>query len=131
MLGLRAGRRRDRGCITPHLDHIIGGHELPWRAFAGDVTLEGGLFPTPETAESVNNCFVGNSFTSATFPANIEQTWGCRSKTTPNPGGEPFAYILELRAEAQARPQKDQPAPPEQPTMPKPCNGVPKNILCG
>jgi hypothetical protein len=100
-------------------------------AFAGDVTLEGGLFPTPEAAESVNNCLVGNSFTSATFPTNIEQTWGCRNKTTPNPGGAPFAYILELSAEAQARPQMGQPEPPEQPTMPKPCNGVPKNILCG
>jgi hypothetical protein len=100
-------------------------------AFAGDVTLEGGLFPTPETAASVNNCLVGNSFTSATFPTNIEQGWRCRRKTTPNPGGAPFAYILELSAEAQARPQMDQPAPPEQPTMPKPCNGVPKNVLCG
>ena len=99
--------------------------------FAGDVTLEGGLFPSPETAESTNNCFVGNSFTAATFPTNIEQGWGCRNKTTPNPGGQPFAYILELSAEAQARPQMGQPAPPEQPTMPKPCSGVPKNALCG
>jgi hypothetical protein len=100
-------------------------------ALAGDVTLEGGLFPSPETAESTNNCFVGNSFTAATFPTNIEQGWGCRNKTTPNPGGEPFGYILELSAEAQGRVMQDQPAPPEQPTMPKPCNAVPKNILCG
>jgi hypothetical protein len=99
-------------------------------AFAGDVTLEGGLFPTEETAESVNNCAVGNSFTSTTFPANIEGTWGCKNKTTPNPGGDPFFYILELSAESQARTQEDQPAPPPQPTMPKPCNGVPKNPLC-
>jgi hypothetical protein len=98
--------------------------------FAGDVTLEGGVFNTPETGGSVNNCLVGNSFTSATFPANIEEGWGCKNKTTPNPGGEPFAYILELSAEAQARPQMGQPAPPEQPTMPHPCNGVPKNPLC-
>jgi hypothetical protein len=100
-------------------------------SFAGDVTLEGGLFPSPETAQSTNNCLVGNSFTSSTFPANIEQTWGCRNRTTPNPGGEPFAYILELSAEAQARTQQGQSAPPEQPTMPKPCKGVPKNVLCG
>ena len=99
-------------------------------AFAGDVTLEGGLFPTPETAESVNDCLVGNSFTSATFPVNIEGEWGCKNKTTPNPGGDPFLYILELSAQSQARTQEGQPAPPSQPTMPKPCNGVPKNPLC-
>jgi hypothetical protein len=99
--------------------------------FAGDVTLEGGMFPTEETAQSTNNCLVGNSFTSATFPANIEQTWGCSKKTTPNPGVEPFVYIKTLSLEAEGHPQEGQPAPPEQPTMPKPCKGVPKNILCG
>jgi hypothetical protein len=106
------------------------GNGTSGQEFAGDVTLEGGLFPTPETAESTNNCLVGNSFTSATFPKNIEEGWGCKNKTTPNPGGEPFSYILALSAQAQARAQQGQPAPPEQPTMPKPCNGVPKNPLC-
>src|SRR5438270_6062180 len=99
-------------------------------AFAGDVTLEGGVFPTPETAASLNNCAIGNSFTSATFPANIQQGWGCQNKTTPNPGGEPFGYILQLSAEAQARTQEGQAAPPAQPTMPSPCAGVPRNVLC-
>jgi hypothetical protein len=94
-------------------------------SFAGDVTLEGGVF-----GESVNNCLVGNSFTSATFPENIEGAWGCQNKTTPSPGGEAFEYILELSAQAQARTQEGQPAPPAQPTMPSPCAGVPKNVLC-
>ncbi len=100
------------------------------QAFAGDVTLEGGVFPTPELAASVNNCLSENSFTNVTFPANIQKGWGCQNKTTPNPGGEPFEYILILSAEAQAREQKDQPAPPAQPTMPDPCNEVPNNRLC-
>jgi hypothetical protein len=98
--------------------------------FAGDVTLEGGMFPSPETAESVNNCAISNSFTSVTFPANIQKGWGCQNKTTPNPGTEPFGYILQLSAEAQVRTQEGQAAPPEQPTMPSPCAGVPKNALC-
>jgi hypothetical protein len=98
--------------------------------FAGDVTLEGGLFETPENGGSVNNCLSGNSFTAATFPENIQKGWGCQNKTTPNPGGEPFGYIVALSAEAQARTQENQPAPPEQPTMPSPCEGVPKNALC-
>jgi hypothetical protein len=93
--------------------------------FAGDVTLEGGVF-----GESVNNCLSGNSFTAATFPENIQAGWGCQNKTTPSPGGEPFAYIVGLSAEAQVRKQEGQPAPPDQPTMPSPCSGVPKNALC-
>jgi hypothetical protein len=94
--------------------------------YAGDVTLEGGVFG----GQSTNNCASGNSFTAATFPANIEQGWGCQNRTTPNPGGEPFEYILILSAEAQARTKEGQPAPPAQPTMPSPCSGVPKNALC-
>ena len=88
------------------------------------------MFNTPESGESVNNCLVGNHFTSATFPEGIESGWGCQHKTTPSPGGEPFEYILELSAQAQARTQEGQPAPPAQPTMPSPCAGVPKNPLC-
>jgi hypothetical protein len=98
--------------------------------FAGDITLEGGLFPTPELAASVNNCVSGNNLSAPTFPANIQQGWGCQNKTTPNPGGDPFTYILELSAEAQARSQEGQNAPPAQPTMPNPCKGVPRNALC-
>jgi hypothetical protein len=99
-------------------------------AFAGDITLEGGLFPTPETAASVNNCVLGNHLSGATFPANIEQGWSCKHATTPNPGGEPIEYIFGLSAESQLRTQEGQPAPPAQPTMPEPCRGVPRNALC-
>jgi hypothetical protein len=99
-------------------------------SFAGDVTLEGGLFPTPELARSTNNCLTGNQFSAATFPANIQKGWGCDNKTTPNPGGDPFEYILTLSAEAQARTQEPQPAPEAQPTMKSACAGVPKNALC-
>ena len=88
------------------------------------------MFETPENGGSVNNCLSGNSFTAATFPENIQKGWGCQNKTTPNPGGEPFGYIVTLSAEAQVRTQENQPAPPEQPTMPSPCEGVPQNALC-
>jgi hypothetical protein len=94
--------------------------------FAGDVTLEGGVF-----GESLNNCLSGNSFTAATFPANIQKGWGCQNKTTPSPGGEAFEYIVGLSVYSQlARTQEGQPPPPAQPTMPSPCGGVPKNALC-
>jgi hypothetical protein len=96
--------------------------------FAGDVTLEGGFFP-PE--ESVNNCVSGNSFSAATFPAEIEVGWSCGKRTTPNPGGDPFFYIVGLSTQAQARTQEGQPAPPAERTMPNPCSGVPRNVLCG
>ena len=96
--------------------------------FAGDVTLEGGAFGEPP--ESTNNCVAKNDFTGATFPANIEEGWSCKNKTTPNPGTEPFTYILELSAQSQARTSVPQPVPPAQATMPKPCKGVPKNPLC-
>ncbi len=99
-------------------------------AFAGDITLEGGLFPTPELAESTNNCVSGNNLHAATFPADIQQVWGCNNLTTPNPGADPFEYIQELSAQSSLRTQEPQPAPPAQPTMPNPCKGVPKNALC-
>jgi len=96
--------------------------------FAGDVTLEGGAFGEPP--ESTNNCAEKNEFTNATFPVNIEGGWSCKNKTTPNPGTEPFTYIVELSIQSQARTSVPQPAPPAQPTMPTPCEGVPKNPLC-
>ena len=99
-------------------------------AFSGDVTLEGGLYPTPELARSVNNCLIGNKFTAPTHPAQIQRGWGCQNETTPNPGFESFEYILGLSAESAARTQEGQPAPPPQPTMQQPCAGVPKNALC-
>lgn len=107
-------------------------------AFTGDVTLLGGfseIFGYPES-HSVNNCVSGNRFADATFPADIEGTWGCQNKTTPSPGGglPAVEYLVGLQLEAdairEAAPPVGQPAPPPQPTMPDPCKGVPKNPLC-
>ena len=102
-------------------------------AFTGDVTLAGGFFPF---SESTNNCVSGNLFTSATFPAKIQGTWGCQNATTPNPGGGEAAigYLVTLpteAAEARAKtPPVGQPVPPAQPSMPNACEGVPRNPLC-
>ncbi len=94
---------------------------------AADITLAGGLFGTQQ---SVNNCATGNTF-STSVPADIEGTWGCQNRTTPNPGVGPLTYILALQAASQNRTSVPQPAPPAQPSMPNPCKGVPKNPLCG
>ena len=92
--------------------------------FAGDVMLAGGLFGTQT---STNNCLSGNSFTAAVYPAEIEKTWGCQNKTTPNPvlGLEGVGYLLYLQELSLGRTSVAQPAPPAQPTMPNPCAGVP------
>jgi hypothetical protein len=93
------------------------------------------LFGEAPKSTSVNNCVSGNSFADQTFPANIEGTWGCQNKTTPTPGGAQGAaeYLLTLQGESKALKEKftmPQEAPPAQPTMPEPCEGVPKNPLC-
>jgi hypothetical protein len=112
--------------------------ELSGSPFTGDLALLSNyaeLFGGPE-AQSVNNCVSDNSFAGATFPAEIEGTWGCQNKTTPNPGGGEAAaiYLLTLIGEAdylrELSPPVGQPAPPPQPTMPDPCEDVPKNPLC-
>ena len=96
------------------------------------------LFGGPES-QSVNNCVSGNALPDGSFPASIEGTWGCKNKTTPVPGfggfgpeelPESVEYLLQLKAEAEARSPKAQPPPPFQPTMPNPCQGVPRNPLC-
>jgi hypothetical protein len=103
--------------------------------FTGDVTLGSGaneIFLGIES-QSKNNCLSGNAFTDATFPANIQGTWGCQNSTTPNPGGAPAIYeYIEAAAEEAAKlrkPEKQTP-PPAQPTKPNPCEGVPRNPLC-
>jgi hypothetical protein len=114
------------------------GFNVPGNQFAGDVALMSdfaGLFGEAPESTSFNNCASGNSFADATFPANIEGTWGCQHKTTPKPGGggEAANYLLERQGEIKAIKEtqtKEQPAPPEQPTMPNPCEGIPKNPLC-
>jgi hypothetical protein len=93
---------------------------------SADITLLGGLFGTQT---SVNNCLSSNRLLTSS-PANIQDTWGCRHSTTPNPGGAALAFVLTKQAESQNRTSVPQPAPPPQPSMPKPCKGVPKNPLC-
>jgi hypothetical protein len=103
--------------------------------FTGDVTLVSGaneLF-LGVPSHSMNNCLSGNAFTGATTPANIQATWGCQHNTTPNPGGGLAAYEYVEHAAIEAAKKRvptPQPAPPAQPTMPNPCQGVPKNPLC-
>jgi hypothetical protein len=96
------------------------------RAGGADIGLEGGA---TGSMQSVNNCFAGNTFTTSN-PANIEGTWGCQNATTPNGGTALLGPILTLLAESQHRHSVPQPAPPRQPTMPRPCRGVPRNPLC-
>ena len=93
--------------------------------FAGDLMMAGGLFGTKT---STQNCVSGNTFTDATYPANIEETWGCQNKTTPNPelGIAGVQYLLALQEVSQKRTAEPQVAPPAQPTMPNPCEGVPQ-----
>ena len=93
---------------------------------AADITLVGGLFGTQQ---SVNNCASDNTL-STSVPPDIQGTWGCKNRTTPNPGAAALAYVLNLQAASQARTSVPQPAPPAQPTMPNPCAGVPSNPLC-
>jgi hypothetical protein len=110
-------------------DNKFSGNGTLAYPYVGDVAFEGGLFGS---STSVNNCVSGNTFADATYPADIEGTWGCQNKTTPNPGGGlPFLeYLLALQGESEARTAVAQPAPPEQPTMPNPCREVPKDPLC-
>jgi hypothetical protein len=104
--------------------------------FTGDVTLASGAIEAflGEESQSKNNCVSNNVFTGATFPAKIQGTWGCQNATTPNPGGVfegVYQYIEAAQEEAAAlRKPVGQPVPPPQPTMPKPCQGVPTNPLC-
>jgi hypothetical protein len=92
-----------------------------------DIGLEGGVFGTQK---SVNNCFSGNTFATSS-PSEIERTWGCQNATTPNGGVSLFGEILTLIQQSGGRHPRPQPAPHRQPTMPKPCRGVPRNPLCG
>ncbi len=113
-------------------------------ALAGDVTMLSGSgewldenfgFTYPPAA-SVDNCLSANHFSDATYPANIERTWGCKHATTPNPGGGALGvgYLIGLIEEAATikaeHPPVPQPAPSAQPTMPNPCAGVPRDPLC-
>jgi hypothetical protein len=96
------------------------------RSGGADVGLEGGLFGAQK---SVNNCLSGNVLSSS-IPADLEGTWGCQNATTPNPGGALLTELLQLQSESSNRHAVGQPPPPPQPTMPRPCRGVPRNPLC-
>jgi hypothetical protein len=91
-----------------------------------DIGLEGGVFGAQN---SVNNCFAGNAFATS-IPSGIEGTWGCQNATTPNGGPGLLNEVLALIGQSGARHSRPQPAPHRQPTMPKPCRGVPRNPLC-
>jgi hypothetical protein len=111
-------------------DNTFSGNGYLGGDFAGDVAMEGGIFGSEE---STNNCLSGNLFADATYPADIEGTWGCQNKTTPNPGGGGrfLGYLLALEAESEHRPIIEAVGPPPpQETMPNPCKGVPNNPLC-
>ena len=113
-------------------------------AFAGDIAMLSGAGEWLDEnfgfeygpAASVNNCLQANHLSDAVYPANGERTWNCSNKTTPDVGGGEAGvfYLLGLIEEADTiraeHPPVGQPAPPPQPTMPKPCSGVPKNPLC-
>jgi len=112
-------------------DNVFSGNGIGGGAggtFAGDIMLFGGLF----RPHSTMNCVSGNTFTAATWPAEIEGEWGCQNKTTPNPAlGIPgVEYIVGLQTEAIERTPVAQPDPPAQETMPNPCEGVPADPLC-
>ena len=104
-------------------NRVVGNATEPGTA---DIGLAGGVFGTQS---SINNCFSGNMFATS-IPANIEGTWGCQNATTPNGGGELFSEIVKLIAQSGSRHPHPQPAPHRQPTMPRPCRGVPRNPLC-
>ncbi len=132
---------KEKGCTSTIYFQLTGnrianntfeGNGTSGKQFAGDLMLQGGVFPY-KGHESTMNCVSGNSFTSAVFPANIEETWGCQNETTPPPRNGPAAlgYVEELSKESSTeREAKDQPAPAPQETMPEPCEGVPANPLC-
>jgi hypothetical protein len=97
------------------------------KEFASDITLQGGIYPYKKFTSN-DNCVSENSYTGVTFPANIEETWGCQNSTTPPPnnGLAAIGYIVILSEEsAILRKPAPAEAPPPQPTMPEVCKGVP------
>ena len=57
------------------------------------------MFGYPES-QSVNNCVSNNLLPDATFPPEIQGTWGCQNETTPSPGGGLAAveYLVGLQS---------------------------------
>ncbi len=94
-----------------------------------EIAFEGGLFGQKA---SVNNCFADN-VAKKTLPEDLS-LWSCAWETTPNAdsvtSGTILGILLKLQDENRKHVQKGQPAPPAQPTMPRPCRGAPRNPLC-
>jgi len=120
-------------------NNTFSGNGYAGGKYAGDILMQGGIFAGGRS-QSINNCVSGNTFTAATYPANIEGNntpatpgWGCQNSKTPNPenGFGAIEYLLELQTVSeQGRTPTGQPAPPAQPTMPNACEGVPSDPLC-
>jgi parallel beta-helix repeat protein len=93
-----------------------------------DVALEGGLFGA---MQSVGNCVSGNLIRRS-LPADL-RPWSCMLRTTPNPDATSsnavLRFVTKLETAGAHRPRA-QPPPPAQPTMPKPCAGIPPTPLC-
>jgi hypothetical protein len=94
-----------------------------------EIGMAGGLFGEKQ---SVNNCFVGNTYKTS-LPADLSP-WSCAYQTTPNPdpaaSGQILGSVVRMQTESMARKQAGQPAPARQPTMPDPCRGAPPSPLC-
>ncbi len=112
------------------VDNTFSGNGYVGGAYAGDIMM--GSSEIFGEAHSTNNCVEGNSYTAATYPENIETTWGCDKSTTPSPnlGYAGILYLVELQAISEGRTPEPQPAPPAQESMADPCEGVPTNPLC-
>jgi hypothetical protein len=93
------------------------------------IALEGGLFGA---RQSIDNCFSGNRY-ERSLPADLAPL-GCAHLTTPNPSRRVSLRILRivtaLHAVLLSHHSRAQPAPPQQQTMAKPCEGAPANPLC-
>jgi hypothetical protein len=111
----------------------LAGNRLERNTVSGsglaDIALEGGLYGTKT---SVDNCVTGNDFT-VSRPANLTP-FDCGRAATGNPDAATSqgieADIARLAGQSQVRQAVAHPAPGPQPTMPRPCLGVPRNPLC-
>ena len=94
-----------------------------------NIGMAGGIFGE---RNSVNNCFAANAYKTS-LPADLTP-WSCANATTPNPDHTAATQILTdvvtMQGQSMARRQTGQPAPPPQPTMPRPCRAAPANPLC-
>jgi hypothetical protein len=106
------------------------------KSYASELMLQGGIFPY-KGHESVNNCVSNNTYSGSapeTFPADIEEEWGCQHETTPPPnnGVEGILYVSQLSEESASdlRKIKAGVEPPPQESMPNPCEGVPTTTVC-